>query len=330
MPKLTGVFMGQQRSGENRQTAERQLPKAVAAKSLTDLEIKLLLCLQNTIRGRSAVCSVSELGKTLEAPSADIMSSLTSLEKKGYLRYWRLSKELPTKSFESRELAEAVFEHIIETLAMIDKLLSLQERTAKEVYDKVLKDLARELMYSTRRLAEARRACSKTPKRMKTMIESERKKLAEIRLRMAIGQIDRSEGARLVESYETEIRKLEAHVLNVTHFLPEKSHESTGRQTELEKRLTGVSQEMEELLVRFQVGEITEAQRVQRSGELEEKRQRTVAELKLLADKPRFALADVKRTVRDLADRKILPEKVAARLLPELEALGASTSQGDA
>jgi hypothetical protein len=210
-------------------------------------------------------------------------------------------------------------------LTKIDKLTDLQERAPKEVYDKVLKDLLGELASSTRRLAEARRAYSTTPKRMQAMIESEKKKLAEIRLRMAIGQIDRSEGARLVESYENEIRKLEAQVLHASHLLAEKSHESTARQTELEERLTSISQEMEELWVRCQIGEITEAQRAQRSGKLEEERQSVAAELKLLADKPKVVLADIEKKVRDLAEGKILPDRITARLLFELEALAAST-----
>ena len=319
--------MRQQRSEQTRQPAERRLPKAVATKGLTDLEIKLLLSLQKTIQGRSAVCSISELAKTLEAPSADITSCMTSLEEKGYLRYWRLSKGLPTESSEPREFAKAVLEHTVETLAKISTLSSLQERTPKEVYDKVLKDLLSELTCSTRRLAEARRAYSTTPKRMQAIIESEKGKLAEIRLRMAIGQIDDSEGARLVESYESEIRKLEAQVLDAAHLLPEKSHESTARQKELEERLTSISQEMEELGVRCQIGEITEAQRAQRSGKLEEERQSVAAELKLLADKPKVVLADIERKVRDLAEGKILPDRIAARLLFELEALAASTLQ---
>ena len=322
--------MGQQQPEQDRQRPESRLPKAVAATGLTDLEIKLLLCLQKTLHGPSAVFSISELAKTLDAPSGDVISSMTSLEKKGYLRHWRLFKGLPAESSEPKELAKSALEHTIETLTKIEKLSSLRESTPEGVYDRVLGDLLDELTYSARRLAEARRAGSTVPRRMQAMIEAEKAKLAEIRLRMAIGQIDPSEGARLVESYENEIHRLEAQVQDAAYLPSEKGHESIARQTELEDRLTGISENLEELWVRCKIGEITETQRAQQSCKLEEEKQSIVAELRLLEDKPRVALTNIEKKVRDLADAKILPERITARLLTEIDQLRASMSPGDA
>jgi hypothetical protein len=304
--------------------AEKQVPKIIKAKDLSELEIKLLLLLEKTINGPSAVYSLNELAELTEATTSDLMSAVTALSSKGYLRYRKLVTKEPG-SFEASSLKDTVekaLTDIFDNLNKIERLSGMQDQTPKPAYKKVLEELSKGLVQAARRLSEVERARVSQLRQIQDTIESDGHKLAEVRLRMEIDHIDASEGAKLVEQYETEIRELKMQSASVGRIgVLSGQDQSVARQQELRRKISDLSEMLETARVRHLVGETTDEQFEQQNAILEHQKQEAIIELQRLENQPRIGLEELVRKTRGLGDAKVLPDKVTASVLSALEDL---------
>jgi hypothetical protein len=310
---------------KRQKTADKAVPKVIAAKDLSELETKILLLLEKTMKGPSAAYSVSELTDLFGGTVTDIMSAATSLSRKGYIRFRRLAGRSPDFSIEPHRLVDltgTAVSHTTDILDKIEKLHAMQDQTPKPVYNKVLDELSSELVHISRQLAEARRTRLSLLQRLQEAIEADKHKLAEVRLRMQIGQMDASEATRLAEQYENEIRELQTERASASSIgSPSGSDQAAARKEELERRISELSEMLEIERARHLVGETTEAQYSEQKAIVEREKQKAVSELQLLKNQSGATLGDISKRVCGLRDTKGIPDKVATNLLSELEAL---------
>jgi hypothetical protein len=304
---------------------EKREANIPGAKDLDELELKLLLYLGKEAPNSNRVYSLSRIAGTLGGTTVDLMSAITSLEGKGYIRSWRIApeKSLLPGPLQLKDHAEFVLNQLLEVIVKIERLRDLQKETPKSVYAKVLSELLTQLDTATQRLVDLRGRFSTERDRIRTTIDDDNQRIAETKVRAAIGQMESSEAEKIIERYEREIRDLQSEISAVTHFqhLREESKEKPAlSKRDIEKRLLEISNELELIWVRRQVGELAERRYAEEKLRLEGERDRVITSLGGLS-RNSDPLEDLEGRVQALKRSNVVPDKLASQILSQFEAL---------
>ncbi len=295
---------------------EKRIAEVANVKDTSETELKLLLVLENTISGDAATYSISQLARDIDTGTAEVMSALESLEQKGYLRHWRVGKASVNDTLQER----AAFSVKRASLALdkIEKLQEVASRTSKQVYGKIMNELVSELSRAAAEIGAVRETYSRELSRLVDAIGDIREKEEEVRLRMAIGQIEGSEAERLLKLYSKDVETLEGEISKL-RLVDRSDVKNTPNTKKDEQRLSQINQALEILWARLEVGEISNSQYSEQKAKLERQRQQIAPKLHGDTEPYRAALGELKAKVSKLRDSKAIPAKTAAQLISALE-----------
>ncbi len=282
---------------------------------LDDLQTRLFLHLTEA-KEEPTIFSLSGLAEELECDFESVVSALDELQKKGYIRYKRVSEEKLPKVENIKDSSVRNFKRLFSTTDQIDILLRKKNQVSDRVYSKILEELLNKLTEAANHLETARFQAKAELDRIESRIVELQDSMAETCLKIEIKAIDEREGGRIVESYKEELNLLEEQRRSLVDLF---GLSVSGASIEMSE----LNFQKEILRTRMEVGEISEEEYRHRIEELDESLRKASKDTLIL--KKAETLAKLKEFQRE----GILPEKLAQTVISELEKFTRSSSLGD-